>query len=143
MSGKNLVLELCPKMLSANQIAEFFKLEYPWNRMTYQPNFLHVKSYQLWLEVDQFSLSKYAYIKSWAWSGIQIARMFVGNSLELLVGNSLKIKYLFKNTLSSVPRVTSPLDLVGWPLIVTYCYPHNPFDPFDLSIMGKSKCIVS
>jgi len=70
MSGKNLVLELCPKMLSTNQIAGFFKPEYLWNRMTYQPDFLHVKSYQFWLEVDQFILAKYAYIKSWAWSGI-------------------------------------------------------------------------
>ena len=48
---KNLVLELCPKMLSANQIAEFFKLEYLWNHMTYQPDFVHVESYQLWLEI--------------------------------------------------------------------------------------------
>jgi len=32
--------------------------------------FLHIKSYQFWLEVDQFILAKYAYIKSWAWSGI-------------------------------------------------------------------------
>ena len=70
MFGKNLVLELCSKMLSANQIAGFFKLEYLWNRMTYQPDFLHVKSYQLWLEVNKFILAKYAYIKSWAWSGI-------------------------------------------------------------------------
>ena len=57
-------------MLSNNQIAGFFKLEYLWNRMIYQPDFLHVKSYQFWLEVDQFILAKYAYIKSWAWSGI-------------------------------------------------------------------------
>ena len=70
MSGKNLVLELCPKRLSANQIAGFFKLEYLWNRMTYQTNFLHVKSYQLWLEIDHGILARYINIKSWAWSGI-------------------------------------------------------------------------
>ena len=29
------------------------RIEYLWNHMTYQPDFLHVKSYQLWLEVDQ------------------------------------------------------------------------------------------
>ena len=56
MSGKNLVLELCPKRLSANQIAGFFKLEYLWNRMTYQSDFLHVKSYQLLLENDHGTL---------------------------------------------------------------------------------------
>ena len=52
MFGKNLVLELCSKMLSANQIAGFFKLEYLRNRMTYQHNFLHVESYQLQLKTD-------------------------------------------------------------------------------------------
>ena len=52
MFWKNLVLELYPKMLSANQIAGFFKLEYLWNGMTYEPDFLHVESYQLWLETD-------------------------------------------------------------------------------------------
>ena len=70
MSGKNLVLELCSKMLSANQIAGFFKLKYLWNGMTYQPDFLHVKSYQLWLEIDHGVLVSYTSIKSWAWSGI-------------------------------------------------------------------------
>ena len=68
MSRKNLVLELCPKMLSTNQIAGVFKLEYLQNHMTHQPDFLHVKSYQVWLEVDQCILAKYAYIKSWALS---------------------------------------------------------------------------
>ena len=49
-------------MLSANQIAGFFKLEYLWNRMTYQTDFLRVESYQLWLEIDHGILAKYTYI---------------------------------------------------------------------------------
>ena len=52
MFGKNLALEVFAKMLSANQIAGFFKLEYLLNHITYQPCVLHVKSYQLWLETD-------------------------------------------------------------------------------------------
>ena len=52
MFRKNVVLELCSKMLSANQIAGFFKLEYLRNGMTYHPDFLQVESYHLWLETD-------------------------------------------------------------------------------------------
>ena len=32
------------------------QLEYFWNRMTYQSDFLHVKSYQLLLEIDHGTL---------------------------------------------------------------------------------------
>ena len=39
MSVKNLVLELWPKMLSANQIARFFKFEYLQNRLTVRDDF--------------------------------------------------------------------------------------------------------
>ena len=43
-------------MLSANQIAEFFKLEYLLNRITCQPGFMYVKIYQLCLEADHGTL---------------------------------------------------------------------------------------
>ena len=42
MFGKILVFELLTKMLSANQIAGFFKLEYLLNYMRYHLDFLYV-----------------------------------------------------------------------------------------------------
>ena len=84
MFGKNLVLELCSKMLSANQIAGFFKLEYLRNRMTYQPDFLHVKSYQFWLQIDHGIFAKYTYMKWWAWPG---TLRHAQGELKLLVFN--------------------------------------------------------
>ena len=53
-----------------NQIGGFFKLEYLLIHITYQPKFLYVKSYQLWLEPGRGILVKYAKMKLWAWSGI-------------------------------------------------------------------------
>ncbi len=41
MSGKNLVLELKPEKLSANQIARFFNFEYLKNRLTVWDVFLY------------------------------------------------------------------------------------------------------
>ena len=52
MFGKILVLELLPKMLSANQIAGFFKLEYLLNYMRYQHDFLYIDKYPLKLQTD-------------------------------------------------------------------------------------------
>ena len=52
MFGKILVLELLAKMLSANQIAGFFKHEYLLKYMWYQPDFLHVERDPLGLQAD-------------------------------------------------------------------------------------------
>ena len=52
MFGKILVFELLAKMLSANQIAGFFKLEYLLNYMRYQLDFLHVDRHSLLLQID-------------------------------------------------------------------------------------------
>ena len=45
MSGKILVLNLWPKMLSANQIARFFKFEYLQNLFTVFDDFFIIKEY--------------------------------------------------------------------------------------------------
>ena len=42
MSGKILVLEVLAEMLSANQNAGFFKLEFLLNDLRYKVHFLHV-----------------------------------------------------------------------------------------------------
>ena len=52
MFGKILVFELLVKMLSANQIAGFFKLEYLLNYMRYQLDFLYVDRHLLLLQID-------------------------------------------------------------------------------------------
>ena len=41
MSGKTLVLELCIKMLSANQIAGFFKMQYLKKKVNDELQFWH------------------------------------------------------------------------------------------------------
>ena len=52
MFGKILVFELLAKMLSANQIAGFFKLEYLLNYTRYQLDFLYVDRHPLLLQSD-------------------------------------------------------------------------------------------
>ena len=52
MLGKVLTLVLSAKMLSANQIPGFFKLEYIVKCMWYQSDFLHVERYSLGLRRD-------------------------------------------------------------------------------------------
>ena len=52
MLGKNLVLKIWTKMLSANQIAGFLNQLYLQNKMIERPDFLHVNTNSWKLKVD-------------------------------------------------------------------------------------------
>ena len=57
MFGKILVFDLLAKLLSTNQIAGFFKLEYLLNYMTCQLDFLYVDKDPLLLQTDYCGLT--------------------------------------------------------------------------------------
>ena len=52
MLGKNLVLKIWTKMLSANQISGFLNRLYLQNKMIERPDFLHVNTNSWKLKVD-------------------------------------------------------------------------------------------
>ena len=70
MFGKILVFELCQKILSANQIATFFKFEYLLNYMRYQLDFLHADRDPSILQNDHAVIVWEVQVWLWAWSGI-------------------------------------------------------------------------
>ena len=52
MFGKTLALEVLAKMLSANEVAGFFKLEYLLKYMSYQSDFMDIEINPLYLQND-------------------------------------------------------------------------------------------
>ena len=60
LSGKNLVLELNANMLSANQIAEFLKLDIAKTIGCMKLIFLHAGTYLLKLQIDDVILHKWS-----------------------------------------------------------------------------------
>ena len=57
-------------MLSANQIAGLFKLEYLLYYLKYQLNFLHVDRHSLMLQVDHVITAWQVQVWLWVWQGI-------------------------------------------------------------------------
>ena len=70
MFAKILVFWLLAKMLSANQIAGFFKLENLLTYMRYQLDFLCVDRHLLLLQIDHAIIAWQVQACLWAWPGI-------------------------------------------------------------------------
>ena len=70
MFGKILVFELQAKMLSANQVAGFFKLQYLLNYMRYHLDFLYVGRHPLLLQIDHANVAWQVEVWLRVWPGI-------------------------------------------------------------------------